>query len=46
MINLKAKPFYLDDAAIDWVNKTRGSLTVEEKAGQLFCVLFKEAKQS
>ncbi|MBQ9210719.1 MAG: glycoside hydrolase family 3 protein [Clostridia bacterium] len=45
MVNLKANPFFLDDAAIDWVNQTRDAMSVEEKAGQLFCVLFKEAKQ-
>lgn len=44
MIDLKAKPFYLSDADIEWVQTTRDAMTVEEKAGQLFCVLFKEAK--
>lgn len=44
MIDLKAKPFYLSDADIEWVLATRDAMTVEEKAGQLFCVLFKEAK--
>lgn len=45
MIDLKAKPFFLDDEAVVWVEKTRSGMTVKEKAGQLFCVLFKEAKQ-
>ena len=36
MINLKAKPFYLDDEAINWVQKTKESMTLEEKIGQLF----------
>ena len=44
MIDLKATPFYLDDEAVAWVEKTLAGMTVEEKAGQLFCVLFKEAK--
>ncbi|MBQ9197405.1 MAG: glycoside hydrolase family 3 protein [Clostridia bacterium] len=44
MIDLKANPFFLDEEAIQWVNATRDGMTVEEKAGQLFCVLFKEAK--
>lgn len=44
MIDLKAKPFYLSDEDIEWVRSTRDAMTVEEKAGQLFCVLFKEAK--
>lgn len=44
MIDLRANPFYLDDEAIAWVQNTLAGMTVEEKAGQLFCVLFKEAK--
>ena len=44
MIDLKANPFYLDDEAIAWVENTLAAMTTEEKAGQLFCVLFKEAK--
>ncbi|ETP72953.1 beta-glucosidase-like glycosyl hydrolase [Lachnospiraceae bacterium JC7] len=43
-MDLRANPFYLDDEAIEWVEKTRDSMSVREKAGQLFCVLFKEAK--
>lgn len=45
MIDLKSKPFYLDEEAVAWVKNTLAGMTVEEKAGQLFCVLFKEAKQ-
>ena len=45
MIDLKANPFFLDEEAIAWVHRTRDQMTVEEKAGQLFCVLFKEAKE-
>lgn len=37
MIDLKAKPFYLDDAGCCWVADTLASLTTEEKVGQLFC---------
>lgn len=44
MIDLKAKPFYLSDEDIDWVNRTRDAMTVEEKAGQLFCALFSDGK--
>ena len=44
MVDLKTKPFYLDDEAIRWVQDTLAGMTAEEKAGQLFCVLFKEAK--
>ena len=45
-IDLRARPFYLDDEAIAWVERTRDGMTVEEKAGQLFCVLFKQAVPS
>ena len=44
MVNLKGNPFYLNDEAVAWVQNTLANLTVEEKCGQLFCVLFKEAK--
>ncbi|MEI8095689.1 MAG: glycoside hydrolase family 3 N-terminal domain-containing protein [Spirochaetales bacterium] len=36
MINLKAKPFSLDDEAVAWVNTTLAKMTMEEKIGQLF----------
>ena len=36
-IDLKARPFYLSDAQIAWVEETLASLTLEEKVGQLFC---------
>ncbi|MDY2938234.1 MAG: glycoside hydrolase family 3 N-terminal domain-containing protein [Fusicatenibacter sp.] len=36
MINLKEKPFYLEQEAIDWVNDTIANMTTEEKIGQLF----------
>lgn len=45
-INLRAKPFYLDDEAAAWVERTRDAMTTEEKVGQLFCVLFKQAVPS
>ncbi len=41
MIDLKANPFYLDDEAVLWVNNTLKNMSLEEKAGQLFCVLYK-----
>ena len=31
MIDLKAKPFYLDDSDIEWVNSTLNGMTKEEK---------------
>lgn len=39
MVNLKSKPFYLDDEQIKWVETTRDSMTDDEKAEQLFCPL-------
>ena len=36
-MNLKAKPFYLNDEQIAWVDSTLASMTLEEKVGQLFC---------
>lgn len=41
MIDLRAKPFFLQEEDIRWVERTLAGLTVEEKAGQLFCVLLK-----
>lgn len=38
-MNLKAKPFYLNDNDIDWVNGTLASMTEEEKIAQLFCLI-------
>ncbi len=37
MIDLKAKPFYLDDEAQRWVESTLAGMSVAEKTGQLFC---------
>lgn len=37
MIDLKGKPFYLDDSQVQWVERTRDTMTDEEKAEQLFC---------
>ena len=37
MIDLKGKPFYLSDEDISWVEETIGSMSLEEKIGQLFC---------
>ena len=36
MVNLKAKPYYLSDEDIAWVESTIASMTDEEKVGQLF----------
>ena len=39
MIDLRANPFFLDDEGISWVEETLASMTLEEKAGQVFCPL-------
>ena len=39
MIDLRAKPFYLDDSDIEWVYSTLNGMTKEEKIGQLFCLI-------
>ncbi len=36
MIDLKARPYYLNDEDIAWVQKTISEMTPEEKVGQLF----------
>ena len=36
MVDLKAKPFFLSDEDIQWVENTIASMTMEEKVGQLF----------
>ena len=38
-INLKAKPFNLNDDDIKWVENTLGTMTEEEKIAQLFCLI-------
>ena len=37
MINLREKPFYLNDEDIKWVEETLDSMDLNEKIGQLFC---------
>lgn len=36
MVDLKAKPFYLTDEDIAWVEETIAGMTLDEKIGQLF----------
>ena len=36
MVDLRAKPYYLSDEDIAWVESTIASMTAEEKVGQLF----------
>ena len=37
-MDLRAKPFYLSDEDIAWVEDTLASMTLEEKVGQMFIV--------
>lgn len=37
MADLKAKPFFLDDGQIRWVEETLAGMSDEEKIGQMFC---------
>lgn len=36
MVNLREKPFYLDEEGIKWVEDTIASMSLDEKVGQLF----------
>ncbi len=36
MVNLKEKPYSLDDEQVEWVGSTIRSMSIEEKIGQLF----------
>ena len=36
MVNLREKPFYLNDRQIKWVENTVNYMTLDEKVGQLF----------
>ena len=40
LVDLKAKPYYLSDEDIAWVENTIKNMTIEEKIGQLFINLF------
>ena len=47
MFDYRAKPFYLTDEEIEWVESTYESMNTEEKIGQLFCpiVFTKDEKE-
>lgn len=38
-VDLRAKPFYLNDEQVAWVEKTWEEMTLDEKIGQLFCAM-------
>ena len=37
-VDLKAKPFYLDEKGVQWVEETLGKMSTHEKLAQLFCL--------
>jgi beta-N-acetylhexosaminidase len=39
MVDLKTKPFYLNDDDIRWVETTLAEMSDDEKLGQLFCLI-------
>lgn len=39
VIDLRAKPFYLSDEEIAWVETTRESMSTDDKIRQLFCMI-------
>ncbi len=39
MVDLKSKPFFLNDESVKWVEETLSLMTLEEKVGQIFCPL-------
>ena len=41
MVDLKGRPFYLDEEAEGWVRDTLAGMTTEEKVGQLFCLVLR-----
>lgn len=45
MVNLKEKPYYLNDKDIEWVKSTIAGMTLEDKVGQLFCEIVNSAEE-
>ena len=45
MIDLKANPFFLKDDQIRWVENTLHSMSLREKAGQIFCPIGQSADE-
>lgn len=45
MVNLKEKPYYLNDKEIRWVEDTLKGMSVEDKVGQLFCEIVNSAEE-
>lgn len=45
MVDLKAKPFELSEEAVQWVEATIASMSLEEKVGQLFVQMRKSLEE-
>ena len=45
MVNLREKPYYLNEKQIQWVEDTIASMTIEEKIGQLFVNMVANAEE-
>ena len=45
-MDLKGKPFHLSDADIKWVEQTLAGMSVDEKVGQLFCMVTYESDEA
>ena len=45
MVNLREKPYYLNDEQIQWVEDTIAGMTIEEKIGQLFVNMVGNAEE-
>jgi beta-N-acetylhexosaminidase len=45
MVDLKAKPFNLNDKAAEWVRKTLASMSTDDKVGQIFCLAAYQATE-
>lgn len=46
MIDYGAKPFYLKDEDVAWVEETYHNMTTEEKIGQLFCPIEMSSRET
>lgn len=45
MVDLKDRPFYLSDEDVRWVETTLAGMSLEEKIGQLFCLIIRSSDE-
>ncbi len=45
-MNLREKPFYLNDEQVAWVESTLSALSAQQKIGQLFCVMGRDYSEA